>query len=88
MIKADLAQVVHETHGGISYKEAQRLVDCIIDTMKDSLVRGHNVKLTGFGSLNVIQRKGRLGRNPQTSERMVLAPSRYVTFKPSRLLNF
>ena len=88
VIKADLAQIVHETHGGISYREAQRLVECIIDTMKDSLVRGQNVKLTGFGSLNVIQRKGRLGRNPQTGERMALAPSRYVTFKPSRLLKF
>ena len=88
MIKAKLAQIVHETHGGISYKESQELVEFIIHTIKNSLICGENVKLTGFGSLNVIQRKGRLGRNPQTGERMSLTPSRYVTFKPSNLLNF
>lgn len=86
MIKADLAQVVHETHGGISYEESVEIVDTIIDSIKTSLVNLENVKLTGFGTLSVIRREGRRGRNPQTGERMELAPSRYVTFRCSKLL--
>jgi integration host factor subunit alpha len=85
MIKADLAQIVYETHGGISYREALELVDSILDIMRQSLTNGENVKLTGFGSLNVIERKPKKGRNPQTGERMLLPASRYVTFRPSRL---
>lgn len=88
MIKADLAQVVYERHGGVSYGEAMKLVEFILVQMKEILVQGENVKLSGFGSLNVIQRKGRLGRNPQTGDQIKLTPSKYVTFRPSRLLEF
>ncbi|MEE8348103.1 MAG: HU family DNA-binding protein [Acidobacteriota bacterium] len=83
-----MAQIVYERHGGISYNEAMGLVEFILGRMKDSLVQGKNIKMSGFGSLNVIQRKGRLGRNPQTGERIQLTPSKYVTFRPSRLLGF
>lgn len=88
MIKADLARIVYEKHGGISYREAKELVELIIENIKNSLVRGESVKLTGFGSLNIVQRKGRRGRNPQTGDRIVLAPTKYVSFRPSRLLSF
>ena len=84
MIKADLARTIYETHGGISFREAREIVDFMFKRMKSSLVEGDNVKLAGFGSLNVIKRKGRLGRNPQTGSRLELAPSKYVTFRPSR----
>ena len=88
MIKTDIAQIVYERHGGISFAEAKDMVEMILGSVKKTLVSGENVKLSGFGTLNVIQRKGRLGRNPQTGERMKLASSRYVTFRPSRLLGF
>lgn len=88
MIKTDIAQIVYERHGGISFAEAKDMVELILGSVKQTLVSGENVKLSGFGTLNVIQRKGRLGRNPQTGERMKLASSRYVTFRPSRLLGF
>jgi nucleoid DNA-binding protein len=71
VIKTDLARLVYETHRGISFREARELVDFLL-------------KLSGFGSFNVINRKGRLGRNPQTGDRLQLPPSKYVTFRPSR----
>ncbi len=86
MIKADLAQIVHETHGGVSYREALEMVDLILDRIKQELARNARVKLTGFGSFQVVQRKARYGRNPQTGERIELPPSRQVTFHPSRLI--
>jgi len=88
MIKADLAQVVYETHGGLSLNEAAELVDEILRLMKNSLRQGENVKLTGFGTLAVIVRKSRIGRNPQTGEKILLPASRYVVFRPSRSLEF
>jgi nucleoid DNA-binding protein len=88
MIKADLARIVYETHGGISYKEAAILVDQILELIKESLTSHENVKLTGFGTLAVIERKPRMGRNPQTGDRIRLSASRYVVFHPSRLLEF
>ncbi|MFQ5741853.1 MAG: integration host factor subunit alpha [Acidobacteriota bacterium] len=84
MIKANLARIVYETHGGISYRDAKAIVDVLLEQMKNRLIRGESVKLSGFGSFNVIRRKARLGRNPQTGDRLQLPPSRYVTFRPSR----
>jgi integration host factor subunit alpha len=88
MVKADLARIVHEIHGGISYREAAELVDLILDKIKQGLARQENVKLTGFGTFNLVQRKGRMGRNPQTGDRIRLPASRYVTFRTSRLKLF
>ncbi len=58
MIKADLAKVVYERHGGISFREAKDVVELILGVIKGSLEVGENVKLSGFGTLNVVQRKG------------------------------
>jgi integration host factor subunit alpha len=88
MIKAHLAQVVHNTHGGISQREAKKLVETIIDLLKGSLIRGENVKLSGFGSLRVMQRRSRVGRNPRDGSRIDLAPSKYVAFRASRTVDF
>ena len=88
MIKADLAQIVYETHGGISFSEAAAIVDEILQMMKTSFQRGSNIKLTGFGTLALTRRKSRTGRNPQTGERIQLPSSRYVVFHPSRSLEF
>ncbi len=84
VIKADLARAVYDAHGGISHREAKEIVDLVFDRIKTRLSEGENVKLSGFGSLNVINRRGRMGRNPQTGDRLQLGPSRYITFRPSR----
>ncbi|RPI27903.1 MAG: integration host factor subunit alpha [Acidobacteria bacterium] len=88
MIKAHLAQIVHETHGGMSQKDAKHLVETIIDLVKDRLTQGEAVKLSGFGSLRVMHRRSRVGRNPRDGSRIQLAPSKYVVFKPSRTIHF
>jgi len=88
MIKAHLARIVHETHGGISQREAKHLVDTIIELVKARLSTGEPVKLSGFGSLRVMSRKSRVGRNPRDGSRIQLASSKYVVFKPSRTLQF
>ncbi|HEV8132188.1 MAG TPA: integration host factor subunit alpha [Acidobacteriota bacterium] len=88
MIKADLARLVYERHGGVSYHEAKEIVEMMIERMKHRLIAGENVKLTGFGSLNVVKRRERIGRNPQTGEAITLKSRRGISFKPSKHLKF
>jgi integration host factor subunit alpha len=54
--------------------------------MKSTLERGENLKISGFGSFMVRQKKSRLGRNPQTGDAMEITARRVVTFKPSQVL--
>ena len=84
MTKADLARVVYERNGGISNKEASRLVEVILGSIKQGLQNGERVQITGFGTFTVRGKKGRKGRNPQTGEEMNILPRKSVVFRPSK----
>lgn len=84
--KDDLTQAIYETHGGISYAEAQRIMDLILDIIKKRLVRGEKVLLSRFGAFRVVRRRDRKGINPQTGAPMVIPGRRAISFKPSKYL--
>ena len=84
MTKGDLAQAVHKRHGGLTNRDALRLVDLVFDVIKDKLVKGESVHIVGFGTLEVVTRKPRRGRNPITGEEIKLSGRRALVFRPSR----
>lgn len=85
MTKADIARIVYQRHGGISNREAARLVEIIFEQIKSTLGEGEKVQITGFGTFLVRQKRQRRGRNPQTGEEMLIKPRRSVVFRPSKL---
>jgi integration host factor subunit alpha len=85
MTKADIARIVYECHGGLSNREAARLVETIFDSIKARLAHREKVQITGFGTFAVREKRERRGRNPQTGEEMVIRPRSSVVFKPSKL---
>ena len=86
MTKADLARAIYDRHGGISNQEAQRIVDLIFETIKHRLLSGDDVHIVGFGSLEVVTRRARRGRNPVTGEDIQLPERQALVFRPSRLM--
>ena len=50
MTKADLARAIYQKHGGLTNRQALRIVDVIFDVMRDRLVAGERVRIVGFGS--------------------------------------
>ena len=85
MTKADIARAVYERHGGLSSREAARLVDTFFQLLRERLIRGEKVQITGFGTFLVRQKRERRGRNPQTGEEMLIRPRSSVVFRPSKL---
>jgi integration host factor subunit alpha len=85
MTKADIARIIYERHGGISNREAARLVEIIFESIKSKLGSGEKVQITGFGTFVIRQKRERRGRNPQTGEEMLIKPRRSVVFRPSKL---
>ncbi len=86
MTKADIARAVYERHGGISYQDSQRIVDLIFNIIKDRFLKGDRVQIVGFGSLEVVTRRARRGRNPATGQQIELPARRAVVFRPSRTI--
>jgi integration host factor subunit alpha len=71
---------------GVSQRNAAEIVDAVFAALKDTLVNGESVKLVQFGSLNVLDKSARRGRNPKTGESMTIAKRQMITFRPSRHL--
>ena len=86
MTKAELARAVYQRHGGISNQEARRIVDLVFDTIKGQLLKGEEIHIVGFGTLEVVQRRSRRGRNPVTGEAIQLPERRALIFRPSRAI--
>ena len=86
MNKSDISKNVHENHGGLSFVESQKIVDFILDTIKERLSRGEKVLLSGFGCFSVMKRKAKRGVNPQTGEPVIISGRNSIKFKPSKYL--
>jgi integration host factor subunit alpha len=85
MTKADLVDLIYERVGS-SKKEAGEVVEEVFAIIRDSLRGGDKVKISGFGSFVVNQKKARRGRNPQTGEPITIDSRRVLSFKPSQVL--
>ena len=86
MNKDDLCKAVYQAHGGMSFADAQRTVDALLETIKQRLTRGEKVLLSGFGCFRVVNRKERRGVNPHTGDPIVIPGRKAITFRPSRTL--
>ncbi len=75
-----------QTQMGISKQESREIVDRLLEIMKDSLVRGEDLLISGFGKFSVRQKNARRGRNPQTKESLMLRPRKVLVFKTSGVL--
>ncbi|MFQ5701142.1 MAG: HU family DNA-binding protein [Acidobacteriota bacterium] len=86
MTKADIVDVVYRAHGGLSRKESADIVDHLINTMKQVLLNGGRVQISGFGSFEVVHRRSRKGRNPQTGDVIAINAHQSLVFRPSKIL--
>ena len=85
MTKADIVERVYEKIG-FSKKEASELVELVFSQLKNVLVDGDKVKISGFGNFVVREKKERIGRNPQTGDQIKISARRVLTFRPSQVL--
>jgi nucleoid DNA-binding protein len=84
MNRADLVSKVSEIVG--TNKQAKEIVDCIFDNMTASLKGGDEVRLSGFGTFKVKERKARTGRNPQTGAEIKIEKRKTPRFTPAKAL--
>ncbi|MDX8410891.1 MAG: integration host factor subunit beta [Mariprofundaceae bacterium] len=86
MTKSELIEVIADSQGQITRREAEVVVNTIFAAISDALVAGDRVELRGFGSFSIKQRNARVGRNPKTGD-TVSVPAKVVPyFKPGKEL--
>lgn len=85
LTRADLAEAINRKLG-FSRAESLDLVEAVIGQMCDAMARGENVKISGFGSFVLRDKRERIGRNPKTGVEVPITPRRVMTFRASQLL--
>jgi len=83
--KSELARQVAE-RGGLSSSKANEVTNAVLDAIAESLSKGEEVRLTGFGTFRVAERRAREARHPRTGERIVVPAGRRLVFSPSARL--
>ena len=85
LTKAELAELLFERLG-LNKRESKDMVEAFFDILHDSLVKGQDVKLSGFGNFNIRRKAPRPGRNPRTGEAIPIKARNVVTFHASHKL--
>lgn len=83
--RQDLANAIYE-RVGLSRADSSEMVELTLQLVADELVKGNSVKLSSFGTLSVINKRERMGRNPKSGVPAKITARRILTFKPSRQL--
>lgn len=83
--KSQLVSLVSEKLGGTKV-EGEKALNAVIESITESLARGEEVALVGFGTFKVQQRAERTGKNPKTGEEITIKASKSPSFKAGKSL--
>jgi integration host factor subunit beta len=85
MTKADLVELVAE-RADVPRKQADEVVQVVLEGIISALHRQEKVELRGFGSFRIRQRGERTGRNPKTGDQVHVPAKKIPYFKPGKHL--
>lgn len=83
MNKTELVSAVADKNN-LTKKDAEEVVDSLLETIIDALNEGDKVNINAFGAFDVKVSPERKGRNPRTGEEIIIPERKTVTFKASK----
>ena len=83
--RKDLSNKIYQDLG-FSKSYSSIVIDNFFETLIQELLRSNKIKVSSFGTFKVINKSERIGRNPKTKVKAIIAPRKVVTFKPSLLV--
>jgi nucleoid DNA-binding protein len=86
MTKQDLVNAAASA-AGVTKKDAQAVLDAVLDAITASLKKGDSVTITGFGTFRVSHRAARNGVNPRNpGEKIKIPAMKLPAFKAGKSL--
>lgn len=64
--------------------QSENVLDAALEIIQDAVSMGEGVKLVGFGTFTLSNRKARTGRNPQTGQTFNLPATSVPRFRPGK----
>ena len=69
---------------GFSKKIVESLLEDFLSILLNELIKNKKVKIPKFGTFVLRYKKSRIGRNPKTLEKKIIADRNVILFKPSK----
>lgn len=85
MNKQALIEAVHETLGDTK-ASAERAVDTVFNSIVETIKKGEEVSIAGFGIFSAKERAARTARNPRTGETIQVPAMRVPKFRAAKAL--
>jgi integration host factor subunit beta len=84
MTRSELISALASRFPNLMTKDADVAVKEILDAIGQSLARGDRVEIRGFGSFGLNYRPPRVGRNPKSGEKVLVAKKYVPHFKAGK----
>ncbi len=85
MNKSDLIAALARDQN-LPIQTAESIITSVLDAMTETLAKGDNVEIRGFGSFTVREYNSYNGRNPNTGEVVQVKPKKLPFFKVGKEL--
>jgi integration host factor subunit beta len=85
LTKNDIVRTLAEKYE-LEIASTRRVVQGTLDMVLEALLKDDKVELRNFGVFEVIERKGRIARNPKSKQEVFIPERKVVKFKPGKVM--
>ena len=85
LTKNDIVRTLAEKYE-LEIASTRRVVQGTLDMVLEALLAGNKVELRNFGVFEVVDRKGRIARNPKSRQEVFIPERKVVAFKPGKVM--
>ena len=83
--RKDLSNKIYQKLG-FSKNISSQIIDNFFESLVSGLIKSNRIKISSFGTLEVVNKRQRIGRNPKTKVEAKISARKVVKFKPSNLI--
>lgn len=83
MKRSDLIRVIQQRHGALSRKEAEAILNALLQSIESTLAEGEEVHIQSLGTFVTSIRKAWQGPHPATGKPQKFSSRKIASFKPS-----
>ena len=84
IVKSALAKELKKSFPNFLTKDLNKIIDIIINEIKETLNRGEGCEFRSFGTLRTNIQKASIRRNPKTGEKVNVPKKRAIKWKMSK----
>ncbi len=87
MLKSEIVDSLHYKHKKLKHEDIENIVDIFIKKIVNSLNKGQNIEIRGFGTLSKKLNREKFVRNPKTNQKIYKKQTYKLHFKIGKTLH-